>query len=74
MEQDQAELESVSEERDALAEQVERLKAELEGASARGDEVDPEVEAELKKAKAELQHVSDELAGALEVSCPCQKM
>lgn len=68
VEQDQAKLESVSEERDALAEQVERLKAELEGASARGDEVDPEVEAELKKVKAELQHVSDELAGALEMS------
>ncbi|OXH37700.1 hypothetical protein J008_02070 [Cryptococcus neoformans] len=68
VEQDQVKLESVSAERDALAEELKRLKAELEGASAKGNEVDPEIEAELKKVKAELQHVSDELAGALEMS------
>lgn len=82
VEQDQVKLESVSEERDVLVEQVDRLKIELEGATAsasastdadadvggKGNEGDSEVEAELKKVKAELQHVSDELAGALEVS------
>ncbi|KIR26793.1 hypothetical protein I309_04366 [Cryptococcus deuterogattii LA55] len=80
VEQDQVKLETVSEERDALVEQVKRLKIELEDvtasasagagadASAKSDEADSEVEAELKKLKAELQHVSDELAGALEMS------
>lgn len=69
VEQDQVRLESVSEERDVLVEQVNRLKIELEGgAGGKSDEGDSEVEAELKKVKAELQHVSDELAGALEVS------
>lgn len=72
VEQDQVKLESVSTERDALAEEVKRLTAELEGASAKGNEVDPEIEAELKKVKAELQHVSDELAGALEVDFHCK--
>lgn len=81
VEQDQVKLETVSEERDALIEQVKRFKIELEGvtasagvgadASAKSDEADSEVEAELKKVKAELQHVSDELAGALEVSNHC---
>lgn len=83
VEQDQVKLETVSEERDALVEQVKRLKIELEDvtasasagagadASAKSDEADSEVEAELKKLKAELQHVSDELAGALEVSNHC---
>lgn len=72
MEEDQVKLEGVVEERDVLVEQVKRLEIELEGVNAGGksksNEGDGEVEAELKKVKAELQHVSDELAGALEVS------
>lgn len=72
VEEDQVKLEGVVEERDVLVEQVKRLEIELEGVNAGGksksNEDDGEVEAELKKVKAELQHVSDELAGALEVS------
>lgn len=68
VEGDQVKLEGVVEERDVLVEKVKRLENELESAGGKSNEAETEVEAELKKVKAELQHVSDELAGALEVS------
>lgn len=63
-----AQIEELTTSSDSLREEAKRLQEELDKVQKEAGSADPALEGELKKARAELQHLNDELAGAKEVS------